>query len=255
MDADKKEEKGKTRSPAYPGISLEDAVNKAEQLYEAEDDRFANIEAVAEHWGLSVTNSLFQVAIAALKQYGLLIDEGSKEHRKVKLTELAKDILEHPGDSPRRTELIHRAALTPKIHLELWEKYKGKLPPDVSIRLYLVRERDGARFNKNHVDAFIAQFRSTIAYANLTESDIIPSAENENREDETVRHEITNTPKTPSPIVPAPLAMRLAGPYISFPFSATNTVEIRMNEPLSQADYERFKKLIELSKESLVKSD
>ena len=173
MDQQKTTSKSKTRSPAYPAIGLEDAIAKANLIYEAEYDHFANIEAIAAHWGTTVTNGNFQTALAALKQYSLLIDEGSNEDRKARLTELAKDILEHPTEPENRQEFLRIAALSPKIHRELWEKYKGKLPPDVSIRLYLVREREGARFNTNHVDSFISQFRSTIAYAKLDESDTI----------------------------------------------------------------------------------
>jgi hypothetical protein len=167
----------RTRSPAYPAITLENAIAKSRQLYAAEDHRFANIEAVASHWEMGIKSSGFQVSIAALKQFGLITDEGSKENRKIKLTELALDILEHPTDSEKFKEAVKAAALFPKIHRELWEKYESKMPTDVSARIYLVREREGGRFNKNYVDAFIAQYKETMAFAKLDGLDILPPAD------------------------------------------------------------------------------
>src|SRR5262245_52956023 len=103
--------KTKIRSPAYPGINLEDAITYAEQLYEQEDGRFANVEAVAEHWEMAVKSSSFQVALAALKHFGFLVDEGSKENRRVKLTDLALDIVIHELGSANREQAIRDAAL------------------------------------------------------------------------------------------------------------------------------------------------
>jgi hypothetical protein len=193
------ERKTRTRSPAYPAIGLEEAITLAEKLYVAEDRRFASLEAVAEHWETAQKSSQFLVTIAALKQFGLLQEEGKKEGRKVRLTELALDIV-IPG-SPKRDEALKLAALNPKIHRELWDKYDGKFPPDVSLRIYLIREREneagGVVFNKNYVDGFISQFRSTIAFAKLADHDIIPPAEGGNEKKE------ENQPATPSWFVPS----------------------------------------------------
>jgi len=134
------------------------------------------------------TNSNFQLTIAALKHFGLAVDEGSKDKRRLKLTPLALDILEHPEGSAKYSEAIKAAALTPKIHRELWDKYAGKLPPDVSIRVYLVREREEGYFNKNQVDGFIGQFRSTIAFAKLLESDKLSLADGTANREEVEKH-------------------------------------------------------------------
>ncbi|HEY7313171.1 MAG TPA: hypothetical protein VH643_27730 [Gemmataceae bacterium] len=172
----KKESKGRTRSPAYPAIGLDEAIRRAQALYDAADQRWENIEAAAEHWGYATSSSAFLLTVAALKQFGLLTDEGRREDRRVRLSDLALDIVVHPEDSRERAEAIQKAALNPKIHRELWERFEGKLPStDVSIRVYLLREREDARFNKDRVDAFISQFRSTIAFARLDQSDTMGS--------------------------------------------------------------------------------
>jgi hypothetical protein len=163
--------RSRTRSPAYPNFGLEESIRKAEVVWKKEDRHFANVEAVAADWGYGATSSAGPVAISALKQYGLLVDEGSKDTRRVKLSNLALDILTNEERSPKRDEAIKLSALNPKIHRELWDKYRGNLPPtDRSIRLYLIREREDGLFNKDRVDSFISQFRSTISFAKLDQS-------------------------------------------------------------------------------------
>lgn len=251
----------RTRSPAYPGVGLEEALILAKKLYDAEDQRFANIEAVAAHWEMSPKNSNFQVSLAALKHFGLLVDEGSKDSRRLKLTDLAMDILHYPSGSEKWLASVQTAALNPKIHRELWDKYGAKLPPDVSIRLYLLREREDGRFNKNYVDGFITRFRETMAYAGLTRSDKIASADlnNESADREGDVEKASNSlPVSRNPQVggftqqvsQAPLMV----PAISFPVSPTNTAEIRFQRPLSPEEFKRFKLLVDLLGESLTQA-
>lgn len=103
------------------------------------------------------------VALAALKKFGLIHDEGSRDSRTVRLTTLAFDILNLP-DEERVIELIQEAALTPPIHRDLWTRYSGELPSDATLRYELVRNRS---FTESGAVDFIRQFRETIAYAKL----------------------------------------------------------------------------------------
>jgi hypothetical protein len=54
--------------------------------------------------------------------------------------------------------------------------------------------------------------------------------------------------KPPAPPVPE-------GPRIEFPLPNDNAIEIRLKKPVSQKDFERIKKLVELSEDSLVSAD
>jgi hypothetical protein len=164
--------KNRTRSPSYPSFGLEEAIRKAQLLYDAEDRHPIPIDAVAEHWSHALKSSSLLQGVSALKQFGLLTDEGSGEDRRVRLSDLALDILLHDDGSEESAAAIKEAALKPKIHRELWEKYHGKLPSaDSSIRHYLLRDRKEGVFNRDYVDAFISQFRSTIGFAGLHQSD------------------------------------------------------------------------------------
>ena len=176
--------KTRTRSPSYPAFGLEEAIRKADVVYEDVDRRPVPVDVLASHWESSTTSSGFLTAIAALKQFGLLVDEGKGPGRRLHLSDLALDIHIHELNSPERIKALKKAALSPKIHQELWEKYQGNLPTsDAAIRIYLLKGRKeegmGEPFNKDAVDPFVRQFRSTIAFAGLDSSDKIPSAEKE----------------------------------------------------------------------------
>jgi len=160
-----KTEKKKLRSPNFPGINLEEAIQKAATLYKIEGRHPAARKVILDHWGYGEKSSSGLVALGALRAFGLLEGRGNQNQ----LTNLAKDIiLDEEPDSKRRAEAIQDAALTPSIHKELWEKYDGSLPSDAQLRFFLRGER---AFTDKGADDFIAQFRATLAFAKLPGDD------------------------------------------------------------------------------------
>lgn len=155
--------KPKGRSPAYPAINLETAIQRARQLYDKERHYLTPVTTIAAHWGYRSLNGPAAQTIAALKRYGLMDDEGASEDRKAKLSELADVILIHP-DEARRREAIQEAALRPAIHRELWDKYHDHLPSDQSLQWELTRDRG---FTETGASEFIPVYRATIAFAQL----------------------------------------------------------------------------------------
>jgi hypothetical protein len=167
----------------YPSLTLEQALQRAEVLHDKCGEHTSTLEEAAVAWGQSPTSSGVLQAVSALKQYGLLADEGSREDRLVRLTDAALDILIHEPGSAERRRLIQEAALTPKLHRELWDKFGGSLPPnDGPLRLYLLRQREESTFNHAHVDSFISDFRETIAFAKLVPMSIIAMADDSESE-------------------------------------------------------------------------
>ena len=75
------------RSPAYPSINIDEAVERARVLYEKEGEHPALVRTAAAHWGYKPKSSGGLMVISALKAYGLLIDEGSGADRKVRLSD------------------------------------------------------------------------------------------------------------------------------------------------------------------------
>src|SRR5258708_23151736 len=161
----------RTRSPAYPFVNLETAIAKAKQFYDKEQRNAANVGVAVTHWGYGSDSSNGAQTIAALTSFGLLQDEGIGDKRKVRLTQNAlRILLDARPESKERAELIRQAALGPKIHQELWKKWGTNLPSDATLRHTLLLEWP-TPFNENAVDYFIKEYRSTILYAKLLESD------------------------------------------------------------------------------------
>ena len=166
--------KTRTRSPGYPSLGLEEAIRRVGVLYDKAHGHKVGMESAASEWKSNTKSSSFLQAVSALKQFGLIDDEGKGDERQIGVSALAKSIVIDDADSPDRLKAIKTAALNPPMHREIWEKYGGKLPPsDSPIRVYLLRERQNTTFHPDHVDGFISQFRSTIGFAGLTEGDII----------------------------------------------------------------------------------
>lgn len=155
--------KKKGRSPSYPAIDLEKAIERAKELWHEERQHPASVETIIKHWGYRSLNGPASLTLAALKKFGLTKDEGTGSSRVASVSDLAVDILGNP-DKKARLDAVREAALTPRIHRELWEKYGSTLPSDANLRWELTRQRG---FTETGADEFIPEYRATIAYAQL----------------------------------------------------------------------------------------
>ena len=196
----------KHRSPAYPGLDLKAAIERARSFYHHEKRSSANVAVAVQHWGYSPSSSGGRQTLAALISYGLLEDKGSGDQRSVTLTDLAlRILLDDRPDSIERADTIRRAALLPKIHSELFSKWPSELPSNPNLRHYLLIEK---KFNENIVDDFISQLRTTADFARIyaphpasATTSSLPSVEDE--EQDTVLSEM--------PIEPAPIGRSPSG--------------------------------------------
>jgi hypothetical protein len=155
----------KTRSPNFPALTLEVAIQRARQVLRAVGRIPTSEEVLANVWSLSNKSSTFRLSIAALRAYGLLSDQPGPKGDLLKISPLALDILEDfPAGSPQQREAIQKAAVSPRIHNTLYVRYGPTLPADAEVRRYLIREHEPP-FNDNTVDEFIAKYKTTISYA------------------------------------------------------------------------------------------
>lgn len=159
--------KTKLRSPAYPAIDLETAIARARELWTSEKLNTAPVSVILGHWGYAKVSSNGLVVLSALLKFGLLMDEGTGEKRKARLSELARRIiLDDRPTSPERDAAIREAALNPTIHKEFWDTYKELLPSDDNLKYEL-------KVNKHFTDSaavnFIKELHSTWSFAKLAE--------------------------------------------------------------------------------------
>jgi hypothetical protein len=163
------------RSPAFPFIPLNKALERAETFRVAEGGRpkhFSPLVSACGAWGIGVKTGPGIQTIAALGHYGLFEFQGSAEKRSARLTDLAlRILLDKQPLSPERDELIRQAAIAPRIHTELWKNWPDGLPSDPTLETYLVRDRG---FSESGARDLIAQFKETIAFAKLGQPGIIP---------------------------------------------------------------------------------
>ena len=166
------------RSPNYPGIDLEAAISRARVLYDNEHRGTVNARVAVRHWGYSEKSSGGQVALAALKAFGLTNESGEGADRIIQLSDLAlRILLDARPVSSERQEALQRAALNPRIHSEVWTTLKGNLGSDENLRHRLIFDW---RFNENVVDAFVKEFRATLDFAQVGKDAIIsPKGEDE----------------------------------------------------------------------------
>lgn len=231
------------RSPSYPGIGLEAALDRARTLYEHEGRNAAPNEAILDHWGYAPRSGPGLVAIAALKRFGLLDSEGKGHSR---LSNLAlRILLDEREDSPERDEAVKQAALLPSIHRELWDKYQGQLPSDATLRHFL-------RLEKGFTDAaasdLIRQFRDTISFANLTAGDEL-SVAGEGEERTGIVTDLVPLPTVPRAQGKGRGAAQRAVPI---PLSATEWIVLQGDFPLSEDAWAQLMRVLEVMKPGLV---
>lgn len=171
------------RSPSYPNLNLQEAIEKAETIWAREGRNAAPISAIYGHWGFRGATGPALRAVAALIKFGLLEARGRKDSREACLTDLALGIiLDDREDNSERDSAIREAALVPEVHRVLWERYEGKLPSNNTLTFHLQKDM---RFSPIGADALIKEFRETIAFAKLDSYANIASVEDELVPDDT----------------------------------------------------------------------
>ncbi len=146
------------RSPNYPKLNLEEAVEQTRRVYQAEHMHVADKVAVAQDLGYKGLNGSSARFITALKHYGLLEEP---ERDRVRVSDDAMTVLELPKDDPERAEALRRAAIRPQVFADLQEHYEGDPPnSDVSIRHYLLRKK----FLPQAADEVIRLYRANLQF-------------------------------------------------------------------------------------------
>jgi hypothetical protein len=174
--------KKKHRSPAYPAITLAQAIKRAEEFYVGEGKNPASFNAAAAHWDYKPTSSGALLAAAALKSFGLVNELESASGRTLQLSPLGLRIVaDKRPQSIEREAAIKEAALRPKIHAAIWRRWNGTLPSDAELTYRLENEWN---FNTNSIAGFIRELRDTISFAKLSASDSVSGGEEDSLEEE-----------------------------------------------------------------------
>jgi hypothetical protein len=235
------------RSPSYPAINLEAAIQRARELYEKERQHPTPASTVARHWGYKSLNGPAAVTLAALKKFGLAEDEGSGDARRARVSDLALDILAHP-DPIQRQAAIKIAALEPPIHQDLWEKYGSNMPSEASLHWELTRDRG---FTETGAKEFIREYKATVIFAKLEDRADLPTQEPVAPAASGVAQESVAAARPERPAsgqVTAPDSRR----SFPIPLISGGTVAVEGDFPLTEQDWVQFIAVLNAMKPGLV---
>lgn len=244
--------KPKPRSPSYPGINLERAIDRATIIYEHERKHEVAVETVCKHWGFKPKTGPATVTLAALKAFGLVDAKHGADT--VKLSDrMLRIILDTREDETERRKTIQEAALNPPMHRDLWDKYRADLPSDPTLRYYLMRERG---FTEIGAEQFIAQYRATVTFANLGNGAIISSEPEEEIPEQIQEYipelkPVMTSPPSTSHGSPSPMGgMR----EILIPIPGVAWPSLKATFPLSDEAWDEMLKVLQAMKPGLTKA-
>jgi hypothetical protein len=235
----------KTRSPNFPYIPLETAIQRAQQVWDEEGRHDVAPETLVGHWGYSAKSSGGRQTLAAVRHFGLLEGRGDKVH----LTDLAQAILFSEPESVQWLERVQEAALKPTIHNEIWLKYQGELVSDQNLRYYLVVERG---FAESGAMELIRELKATLAFAKMIGADRAILSENDQDKSENENEIPTLTP-------PKPEDQKLTPPggtrrAVQLPYSPTGWAALEASFPLSGDEWDQMLAVLTAMKPALTEA-
>lgn len=159
--------KSKDRSPSFPFIPLQTAVERLE-AYEKTFGRHATPAGkVGLAWGLKLKSSQADQTLAALRSYGFVTYDGLGDARMVSLTEEARTYIRANQESVKQA-VLKQAALRPKTIRKFWATWGTDRPMD-DIALDDLILKNG--FTIAGAETFLKVYDATILFAGLSKSD------------------------------------------------------------------------------------
>lgn len=239
----------KERSPNYPGLPLEAAIQAIRQVYDRERRTVAPTRSVAAALGHESLSGPALTKIAALRQYGLLDDVGPG---KVKVSDGAMPILLRDPAEAQYAVAIRHIALRPSLLSELFSEYADA--SDATLRYHLITDRG---FSEEGATRVIKIFRANIEYAKLDGKSYDSSAQQSDARSEGWQPESGATINT----LPKELRRQFE-PYMprqpedervaySWPLPGGNDAQVSFREQPTARAVERLINYLEMMKDDL----
>jgi hypothetical protein len=163
------------RSPAFPYISLDVALDRVAQIYREVRDHAQPREVMAKAYGKPPTSSATLQTFATLLQYGLFENVSTNSGRKLRVSTLAQTILNPHAPTTKVMDGRKEAALNPTIFKELWERFGDTTELNESVPLYYLtdeRKSDGEGvFTDKAARDVLRVYQATLAFAGITGAD------------------------------------------------------------------------------------
>lgn len=164
-EAEKTQKRRVGRSPAYPYIPVQKALEQAKALHNQEGEYAAPLASAVAAWGYSPKSSGGRQTLATMKYYGLIDITGEGDGRKIKVSDIARRILlDQREDQAEKRQLIRRVALTPAAHQALYNEYPKGLASAGSVEHFLIFDQG---YNKDAAKELLEEFKQTAQFAGL----------------------------------------------------------------------------------------
>lgn len=152
MESEARSRKG--RSPNCPSLSLSEAIQKVDQIYQAEHTHATSREVIAKDIGYQGINGASLTAIGALRQYGLLAEKDGN----LVVSDDAVALLVLPKGDKERDLALSRRAFAPHLFAEMRQEYGDTLPSEASLRHWLIKKK----FLPKAADSAIRVYRENL---------------------------------------------------------------------------------------------
>ena len=172
---------------------------------------------------------------------------GAGTKRKIQLTERARRILVDHDESDLRAQAIIDAALSPAIYGKMWEEWGSGFPPEAEMRSYLIFEN---KFNERFANGVIVDYKATIEYAGLLETDIIPD-----QEEEFSDHEMNQLPAGTQPTTQIHRPQIQGAKSIEIPIPTTPWPILTVNVPMTEEKWKQMINMLNAMKPAIVSGD
>jgi len=246
--SDDTSKRSRLRSPNYPVLGLPMAIQNACKIYQQEGNVPVPSEALLRDLGFSGPTAPALRTVAALKTYGLLVEQGG-EYR---LTDDALQVMQLGEGDPERQASILRLCDRPEIFQQLKKKYPEGLPSDRTIKIVLVKEWG---FSDAAADGVLAAFRQTMAFV----KQVTGAPDDKSAADRSVEvmssltlpvvrsnGGLAFTPPAP-PVAPSRPSAAAALVHV-WSLGGGVTVELRSNAPLASEHFELLSEYVKLAR-------
>jgi len=156
---------GVERSPNYPSLTLQEAIERTRRIYDKFGRRTLTSEDAFTAMGYKSASGTAKSHLGALRAYGLL--DASKGTLRV--SERAMRLMMTPSDSFEYVTEARAAALEPGIFRDLYETKQDE--GDGPLRRYLVIER---KFREDGANRLLKVYRDTLSFAGLDKAGYAP---------------------------------------------------------------------------------
>lgn len=160
----------KLPSGRFPFISLAKSIERAKAIFENDKNgKGLKVPVAFSAWGYSDKSSGGFQTIAALKGYGLLVDEGANDDRAVKLTSEARQFFQTEIDADK-DKLCARFAAKPSLFGHLLEHWDGGTVDDPVARTYL---KTAIGLNEQSARSALGIYKENLSFVSPKGSDKI----------------------------------------------------------------------------------